>query len=379
MNLTARESEILEILRRDPLIAPAEIARRLKSNRATIAVHLSSLARKGAILGRGYVLRDASYVAVIGGANIDIKTRIAGDTVMATSNPGQATVSVGGVARNIAHNLSKLGTAAKLVSVIGDDAEGKRLVEETAAAGVDVAAVIRGSGATGLYSAVLDRAGELVIGVAAMDLIEQLSVKALAQRQMLIDGAEMIVADCNLNDDCLAYIAERAAAKSIPLLIEPVSVKKAEKLARLLKHGAAIHAVTPNLKQMEVLAGRILRSSLDLRHAAEELHGKGVAHILLGLGAKGTLFSTRIDGKLEQREIPSAAADVRDVTGAGDSLVAGFVHALLRGDAGYDAAVFGQAAAGFTVGAAATVSEKLSEAAVTERAKVLRQRMGARV
>ena len=41
-------------------------------------------------------------VVVIGGANIDVKTRIAGITVPATSNPGtSATLSAGGVGRNI--------------------------------------------------------------------------------------------------------------------------------------------------------------------------------------------------------------------------------------------------------------------------------------
>jgi pseudouridine kinase len=210
MRLTAREAEILDLLRREPLLAPAEIARRLKTSRAAVAVHLSTLARKGEILGRGYMLRGTTYVAVVGGSNIDIKTRIDGDTVLATSNPGRATVSAGGVGRNIAHNLGRLGTAAKLISVVGDDAEGTRLVRDTAKAGVDVGGVLRGRGASGLYSAVLDRNGELVIGVAAMEVLEQLTVKELDDRRAILENAAMIVADCNLNPDGLAFVARLA-------------------------------------------------------------------------------------------------------------------------------------------------------------------------
>ncbi len=99
-------------------------------------------------------------VVVIGGANIDVKARIAGTMVPATSNPGiSATLSPGGVGRNIAHNLARLGIATRLISIVGRDAEGDRLLDETARAGVDVSRVKRGKAPTGLYSAVLDRTG----------------------------------------------------------------------------------------------------------------------------------------------------------------------------------------------------------------------------
>ncbi len=377
MRITAREAEILELLRREPLLAPAEIARRLKTSRAAVAVHLSTLARKGEILGRGYMLRGTTYVAVVGGSNIDIKSRIEGDTVLATSNPGRATVSAGGVGRNIAHNLGKLGTAAKLISVVGDDAEGTRLVRDTAKAGVDVTGVLRGSGASGLYSAVLDRSGELVIGVASMAVLDQLTVKELDDRRAILENAAMIVADCNLGLDGLAFIARLAAEKSLPLLVEPVSVAKAEKLAALLRSGVSLAAITPNLKQVEVLVGRVMRSALDLRQAAAELHGQGVEHVLVGLGAKGCLFSSRGADRAEQVEIPAAPGDVRDVTGAGDSLLAGFAHALLHGRTPLEAAIFGQAAAGMTVGSAKSVSESVTAAAVDARAEEVKRRMAA--
>ena len=96
-------------------------------------------------------------VVVIGGANIDVKARIAGTTVPATSNPGtSATLSAGGVGRNIAHNLARLGIQTRLISIVGRDPEGSRLLDETARAGVDVSQVRRGKAPTGLYSAVLD-------------------------------------------------------------------------------------------------------------------------------------------------------------------------------------------------------------------------------
>src|SRR6185295_14794973 len=107
--------------------------------------------------------------------NIDIKAAIGGRTIATTSNPGTAMMSLGGVGRNIAHNLARLDVAVKLISAVGRDAEGDRLLAETEAAGVDIAAVRRGGGSTGVYAAVLDRDGELVIGVSAMEVIAQIT------------------------------------------------------------------------------------------------------------------------------------------------------------------------------------------------------------
>ena len=54
--LTPREREIVALLRRDPLLAPAAMAPELGTTRAAVNVHLSNLGKKGVILGRGYVV-----------------------------------------------------------------------------------------------------------------------------------------------------------------------------------------------------------------------------------------------------------------------------------------------------------------------------------
>jgi len=61
-------------------------------------------------------------VVVIGGINVDIKSRVDAPLVMATSNPGTTTVTAGGVGRNIAESLARLGVRTSLISAVGDDA-----------------------------------------------------------------------------------------------------------------------------------------------------------------------------------------------------------------------------------------------------------------
>ncbi len=60
--MTERERQILALLREDPTLSPAAIARRLKSSAAAVTVHLSALRQQGEIIGRGYVLKPAGQV-----------------------------------------------------------------------------------------------------------------------------------------------------------------------------------------------------------------------------------------------------------------------------------------------------------------------------
>ena len=69
--MTERERQILALLRDDPTLSAAAIARRLKTSAAAVTVHLSNLRQQGEIIGRGYVLKPAGQVVVIGGANMN--------------------------------------------------------------------------------------------------------------------------------------------------------------------------------------------------------------------------------------------------------------------------------------------------------------------
>lgn len=311
---------------------------------------------------------------MVGGANIDIKVAIKGATIPATSNPGTATVSIGGVGRNIAHNLARLGTPVRLISAVGRDPEGDRLLDETAAAGVDVKAVRRG-GKTGVYSAVLDRSGELVIGVSAMDVTDEITQRFLGRNRTAIEGAAFLVVDCNLHRSSLQWLHRCAKQNGIPFLVEPVSAVKAEKLNAILRRGAAIHTVTPNLQQLAALTGRELRSLDATQHAARMLNDRGVLNVLVGLGAEGALLSTVHGDEVRQHHIPAAQAKAQDVTGGGDAHVAGYVAGLVNGMPPLQSALLGQAAAGLTVSSTESVSRKMSMKNLTQSASALKRRM----
>src|SRR6478735_8036277 len=255
MRLTEREREIVALLRRDPLIGSAAIADALGTTRAAVNVHLSNLGKKGVILGRGYVLSEEPAVVVIGGANMDVKARSARTAVPATSNPGTGSMAAGGVGRNIAENLARLGTRTHLVAAIGSDGLGDQVLAATSGAGVHVEHVRRSARATGTYTAVLDADGELVVAVADMAATDELAPEQVDAARDLFATASLVVLDGNLATRTLALALDLAASAGTRVVLEPVSVPKAAALAHLVAADRPLFALTPNRDELGALTG----------------------------------------------------------------------------------------------------------------------------
>lgn len=360
--MTERERQILALLREDPMLSAGAIARRLKTSAAAVSVHLSALRQQGEILGRGHVLKPEGRVIVVGGANMDFKCQAKDAMVLGTSNPGHVSVAVGGVACNVARNLAKLGVPTALMSVVGQDEFGERILREARAAGIDVSLSLLSTRPTGTYAALLDADGELTAAVSAMEAMDDLTAAHIAAREAAFRQAALVVADCNLGEAALDRLAAICAAARVRLAIDAVSTPKAQRLLRLLRAGRPIHLLALNRDEVAAATGKKVRSDGDLRAAVQALHRAGVAHIVVGLGARGVLASSAEPP--ETARVAAAPAPLVDVTGGGDAALAGTVFGLLQGQSLQEAARWGQAAAALTVSATETVSPALSAAAL---------------
>jgi pseudouridine kinase len=356
MTLTNREQQIVALLRGDPMIASAAIAERLSTTRSAVNVHLSNLARKGVILGRGYVLSEEPGVVVIGGANVDVKARSAAPATRRTSNPGRVSLASGGVARNIAENLARLGIRTHLVAAVGRDALGDNLLAQTSAAGVRVEFIHRTDLPTGTYTAVLDSDGELILAVADMAATDELRPSHINAARDVIAAAGLVVLDGNLAPASLEHALDLASAAAVRTMLEPVSVPKAKMLTAFITADRPLYALTPNQDELTALTGQPARTDRQLRVAADSLHKRGVENVWIRLGEKGSLLSASGDATF----IPAEPATVEDVTGAGDSMLAAFCYALLEGKGPVDAARYGHAAAALTIASPHTVRPDLT-------------------
>ncbi len=294
--------------------------------------------------------RGGATVVVIGGSNIDVVARPGVTAVAATSNPGRITVSPGGVGRNIAENLARLGTAVHLVSAVGSDAHGDLVAERTSGAGVGVDHVRRVPAATGAYVALLDQDGEMVSAVSDMAATAALGEADVAAARDLVVAAGLLVLDGNLPGPVLRSAWEVAAAAGVRVVIDPVSVPKAAAVGRLLAPGRPLFLLSAG--STELLAVRT--------GAGDRLHDLGVDLVWERAGAQGSVLSNGTGS----HHLGAPAADVVDVTGAGDAMLAAFCHALLSGADPQEAAAYGHAAAALTVSSSHTVRPDLSDALV---------------
>jgi pseudouridine kinase len=285
---------------------------------------------------------DEPLVVVIGGANVDIKARSLRAVHPATSNPGTIVRTPGGVGRNVAENLARLGSRVALVTAVGDDADGEWLLGETAAAGVDITQAVQTHRVTGTYAAVLDPDGELVVAVSDMVAVDAFEPEHLDPET--IAGAHLLVLDGNLPSATMAHALDLAAEHRIKVVVEPVSVAKAQRLSPLLQPERPVYAITPNRDESAVLGD------------ARSLHERGVAVVWERRGARGSMLS----GPSVLVELDAPPADVVDVTGAGDAMLAAFCHAVLEGASPEEAARQGHRAAALTVASPHTVVPDLA-------------------
>ena len=357
MNLTGLEQQIVAMLRRDPLIGSAAIAEQLGTTRAAVNVHLSNLGKKGVILGRGYLLSEQPGVVVIGGANVDIKAQSAAPATRHTSNPGHGLMASGGVARNIAENLARLGTRTHLIAAVGRDTLGDNLLAQTSAAGVRVEYVHRSERPTGTYTAILDSDGELIVAVADMAATDDLRPEHVNQARDIIATAGLLVLDGNLAPPALKHALDLAAEAEVRTILEPVSVPKAEVATTLITTERPLYAATPNRDELAALTGLPARTDRQLRLAVDSLHRRGVQHVWVRLGAQGSMLSSASGEATHLAAVPTT---VQDVTGAGDSSLAAFCHALIEGQEPVEAARFGHAAAALTIASSHTVRPDLT-------------------
>jgi len=297
------------------------------------------------------------YVVVAGGLNVDIKGKSLDTITFESSNPGIIEWSAGGVGRNIAHNLALLNVPVVLLSAVGSDPQGLKVIEETAASGVDMSHVLKSDNdITGTYIALLDKSGEMALALSDMKVLERLDVDYFRSKIDLLRNSSFIICDTNLPILSIEYLKKTANIFDIPICIDPVSVPKALKLRDFL---SGIDYITPNLDELKALSN-YEDTETNIPGAAEELLELGVKNVITTLGSKGLCYTTTA-GSLYYDSIK---APLTDVTGAGDSLTAGFVYGMLRyGD--IDTALkCGLAAASITIGSKETVASEMSESSI---------------
>ncbi|OWQ83115.1 hypothetical protein CDN99_26860 [Roseateles aquatilis] len=360
--MSSSKEQLLALVEANPFISQQDLADRLGLSRSAIAGHLAQLTKEGRILGRAYVLPQRQPIVCMGGTNLDRKLRSIGPLQMGSSNPAHQHESAGGVARNIAENLARLGLPVHLLTAVGRDGAGQALLAQLQALGVDCGGCLQAAdAATGSYTAVLDAQGELVLALAHMALTDRLDPAFLRQTAPQRAPARWLVADLNLPRETLDELRAEARLRDQRLLLVAVSEPK---MARLGTDLRGVELLVLNRGELRALTGRALDDDAALRAAWHALREAGLRRLVVSDGARGVLHS---DGdELVALAAPTLdPASIREVTGAGDAMTAGIVAGLHRDpDDLRGACALGLRLAALTLQSDATVSPALSPALI---------------
>lgn len=263
----------------------------------------------------------------IGAAVVDRIVRIAHPVQLAASNIARSTLRPGGVSANSARSFAHAGGHARLLTMLGKDDLGPWLASALKRDSIEVENLptqslsTRGAYPTASYSAVHGPDGELVIGLAEMDIFEHISDEGVKLIEQYQQSADTLFIDANLDADTLSHIAK--ASQGQFLAAAAVSPAKSERL----KHAAPnIDFLFCNRREAAALTGTDVTAPTKT--------------YLPGLTALGFKAGIITDGaaplclfKNDNHDMIAVPhIDVADVVnGAGDALAGGILFGLTNG------------------------------------------------
>ncbi len=266
------------------------------------------------------------HVVVVGSAGVDIVGRPTSVLQMGISNPGTLRMSSGGVGRNVAENLARLGMDTHLITAVGADLEGQTVLRRTAEAGVHVEqALVLGDQKTSAYLAVLDESGSLRLALDDMRPVDSVTPAHLRACRSLIENAAAVFVDGNLSPKALAAVIGMAIRAGVPVAADPTSVSLA---SRFIPHLKDLWLFTPNEAEAGVLCPHPVPHADRNRaiEAARHLVSQGVQIAAISMAESGVGYASAESSGF----VPAVQTEIIDPTGAGDALTAAIIFSLLN-------------------------------------------------
>lgn len=289
------------------------------------------------------------YVCVIGGSNVDITCTSFTKIKTKDSNPGIATLSCGGVSRNIAENLARLGVSVVLITVLGNDSNAHMIEQNAKSVGIDISQSLVANEPSSCYVSINDVDNDMFVGVSSMNILDKLTPEFLSTKLDVINGAECVVTDTNI-PKCLDFLIENV---KVPIFLDTVSAKKTKIANDKIKNA---YCIKPNEYEAEILSGIKVSDEQSALNACKKIAERNIKTIFISCGEAGSYCYQ--NGVFNR--VPFYKTDVVNTTGAGDSFMAGVVYGYMKGMGVKKSAQFAAACSSITVSSMDTVCKDLT-------------------
>ena len=296
---------------------------------------------------------------LIGGANIDILGKSFENLRPSDSNPGRVSVSFGGVARNIAHNLTNIDRPVRLLTAFGDDLLGHQCAKDCSDRKMDIShSLFLENASSSTYLAIANKDGDMSAAIADMDILSHLTTEVVKPFLQSIEPDDVLVVDTNLEFDMIEFITSNV---SCILACDPISTVKTKKILPFLDR---LTVFKPNRLEAEVCCGFPVTDDESLMKALRFLRNSGIRDVIITLGVRGGAIACD-EGifRYYHKDIGVVSA-----TGAGDAFLSAYIAYLDLGP--IIALKYGVAAAIATCLCEKTVNDKISHQYLEEIARV---------
>lgn len=284
---------------------------------------------------------------VIGGANVDILAKSTAPLRAQDSNIGTIRRYHGGVGRNVAENLARLGLPVTFLTAFSLDADGCAMREELEKLGVTVLSPAT-THASASYVAIESPDGDMALAVADTAIMDDLTDAFIDAQQETFSRAGYLVFDANLSIETLRHLFASNPGRLIAM--DAISTEKA-------------HRVTPFLSSLALFKGNLqegkeLAGTSDPHEIISFFLAHGVKNVVISTGSGPIHYGSK---DVMATEVVSPLSTVVSTTGAGDALFAGIVSSLSRGESLAQGVKNGAAIARHTLAFPCAVARDLGE------------------
>lgn len=261
------------------------------------------------------------YVVVVGATNVDIMITANEDFNSEQPLSGKVEMTLGGVGRNIALNLAKLGIPTTLITVMGNDAYAEEVKEEASQNGIDLSHIVREEGTSDSFVSIMDAEEEEEMAIDSTTFIQKLTPEKLKEKSTVINQAKLCIVDGNLSNESLEFLTSEEI--TTPIYLDPGAEDKAEKVKPLLNR---FYALKPNKDEAEIWSEQEINSVEDAENVCEELYQTGNEHVFLTLDDGDIVYR----GDNGQSHIQSKKVEPVHTIGGGDAFMAGLVYGIFH-------------------------------------------------
>ena len=291
---------------------------------------------------------DQTYL-LIGGSNVDYIATSRDKLQKRVSNIGEVSISFGGVMRNIAENLARLGNKIDFITAIGEDANGKEMRKELIELDINVITP-KTEYPSGSYVAINDANHDMVDAICDNRIIRDLNIEFLKSQHELIKSHEYVIMDANISEEAINYLFNTYPSKKF--IVEAISPSKVLKFKNYLDK---LFLIKCNIHEARMLMG------IDLmeKDLVSGLLARGVKNVVVSHGAHDVYFGEnyrRVD-LVKVNEVK----EFENTTGCGDALTSGVIDYFLRGKKLKEAVAFGNELSRLTLMSKSATSKEIEK------------------